>query len=170
MTELSPNVCTSPLLNIVLYHPEIAANTGAVGRTCVGLGAKLWLIEPLGFQIEDRKVKRAGLDYWPYLDWEKTTNWDMFLNRLHEEYPDKADLRFFFLSKKGRFEYTDIQFQRGDILVFGPESTGLPDSFLTETKTTVRIPIQPEIRSLNLSVSVAIVGFEARRQIFHARL
>ena len=98
MTEFSPNVCTSPLLNIVLYHPEIAANTGAVGRTCVGLGAKLWLIEPLGFQIEDRKVKRAGLDYWPYLDWEKTTIWDMFLNRLHEEYPDKADLRFFFLS------------------------------------------------------------------------
>lgn len=170
MTGLSTNVCTPPLLNIVLYHPEIAANTGAVGRTCVGLGAKLWLVEPLGFQIEDRKVKRAGLDYWPYLNWEKVTNWEMLVNRLQAEYPDKSELRFFFLSKKGRFEYTDIKFQRGDVLVFGPESTGLPDRFLTDSETTVRIPIQPEIRSLNLSVSVAVVGFEARRQIFSVGL
>ena len=170
MTGLSTNVCTPPLLNIVLYHPEIAANTGAVGRTCVGLGAKLWLVEPLGFQIEDRKVKRAGLDYWPYLNWEKVTNWEMLVNRLQAEYPVKSELRFFFLSKKGRFEYTDIEFQRGDVLVFGPESTGLPDRFLTDSETTVRIPVQPEIRSLNLSVSVAVVGFEARRQIFSAGL
>lgn len=170
MTGLSPSDCTNPLLNIVLYHPEIAANTGAVGRTCVGLGAKLWLVEPLGFQIEDRKVKRAGLDYWPYLNWEKTANWDMLLSRLQTENSNGHELRFFFLSKKGRFEYTDIKFQRGDVLVFGSESIGLPDSFLTETKTTVKIPIQPEIRSLNLSVSVAVVGFEARRQIFHAEL
>ncbi len=170
MTGLSPSDCTNPLLNIVLYHPEIPANTGAVGRTCVGLGAKLWLVEPLGFQIEDRKVKRAGLDYWPYLNWERATNWDMLLNRLQTENSNGHELRVFFLSKKGRFEYTDIKFQRGDVLVFGSESTGLPDSFLTETKTTVKIPIQPEIRSLNLSVSVAVVCFEARRQIFHAGL
>ena len=155
-----------PPLNIVLYEPEIAANTGAVGRTCVGLGAKLWLIEPLGFQIDDRKLKRAGLDYWTYLDWEIVPNWTTLKKRLTEtNHVDESELRLFYFSKSAKRSYDDIQYQLGDAFVFGAESRGLPTSFIADDERALRIPIRSQIRSLNLSVSVAITAFEARRQL-----
>ncbi len=155
-----------PPLNIVLFEPEIAANTGAVGRTCVGLGCKLWLVEPLGFQIDDRKLKRAGLDYWQYLDWEIVPNWGALKKRLAETNGvDETELRYFFFSKRAQNSYDKIEYQLGDALVFGAESCGLPDSFVNDIERGIRIPIKSEIRSLNQSVSVAIAAFEARRQL-----
>ena len=152
-------------LNIVLYQPEIAANTGAVGRTCVGIDAKLWLVEPLGFQIDDRKLKRAGLDYWEALDWERVPDWRTLQARLFESNKDcGSEVRFFFFSKKGKKRYDSVNYRLGDVFVFGSESCGLPDSFTNDART-LRIPIRPQIRSLNLSVSVAVVGFEAARQL-----
>ena len=147
-----------PGLHIVLYQPEIAFNTGAVGRTCVALGAKLWLVRPFGFRIEDRHLRRAGLDYWQYLDWEAVDDWAKLLSRL----PDRSP---WFFSKTAATVYTAARFQRGDILIFGNESQGLPRSLLdSHPDRCLRIPIRPEVRSLNLSVSVAVAAFEARRQ------
>jgi len=145
--------------DIVLYQPEIAYNTGSVGRTCVGLGAKLWLVRPLGFQLDDRRLRRAGLDYWPSLDWEAVDDWDGLAGRL-------AGRRFWFFTKTAARAYTDARFAPGDVLVFGSESHGLPRSLLAgHGERCLRIPIRPEARSLNVSVSVAVAGFEARRQI-----
>lgn len=155
-----------PPLNIALFEPEIAANTGAIGRTCVGLGVKLWLIEPLGFQIDNRKLKRAGLDYWPNLDWEIVPNWAGLKRRLAEANEiAESELRFFFFSKRAKRDYDEIEYRLGDVLVFGSESRGLPNSFIEDEERAVRIPIRPQIRSLNLSVSVAVAAFEARRQL-----
>ncbi len=152
-------------LHIVLYEPEIAANVGAIGRTCVGLGAKLWLIEPLGFQISDRKLKRAGLDYWPYLDWELVPNWSELCRRLSGSENDSMRRRFFYFTKRGARNYDEVDYELGDVFVFGAESRGLPASLLEDSARTLRIPIRPQIRSLNISVSVAIASFEARRQL-----
>ncbi|HBO46228.1 MAG TPA: tRNA (uridine(34)/cytosine(34)/5-carboxymethylaminomethyluridine(34)-2'-O)-methyltransferase TrmL [Planctomycetaceae bacterium] len=146
-------------LNIVLYQPEIAYNTGSVGRTCVGLGAKLWLVRPLGFQIDDRQLRRAGLDYWPALDWEAVDDWNALTRRL-------ARRRFLFFTKTAAKPYTDVAYESGDVLVFGRESNGLPREMLeSRPGQCVRIPIRPEARSLNLSVSVAVAAFEACRQM-----
>lgn len=148
-----------PLLEIVLHQPEIPHNAGAVGRTCVAIGARLWMVRPLGFRIDDRYLKRSGLDYWPHLLYEIADDWDDLLARL----PDR---RFWFLSKTAEKEYTDVQFQKGDVLVFGSESQGLPRSLLEKhADHSLRIPIREQTRSLNLSVSAGIVAFEARRQI-----
>ncbi len=147
-----------PALHIVLYQPEIAFNTGAVGRTCVALGAKLWLVRPLGFRLDDRHLRRAGLDYWQYLDWEAVDDWNKLVGRL----PDRSP---WFFSKTAATVYTAATFQEGDILVFGSESQGLPRLLLdSHADRCLRIPIRPEVRSLNLSVSVAVAAFEARRQ------
>ena len=147
-----------PPLNVVLFEPEIPYNTGSVGRTCVAVGAKLWLVRPLGFQIEDRRLRRAGLDYWQHLDWEAVDDWDALCARL-------PDCRFWFFSKKVEKIYTDARYSAGDGLVFGSESKGLPQSLLeAHAERCLRIPIRPQARSLNLSVSVALAAFEARRQ------
>jgi tRNA (cytidine/uridine-2'-O-)-methyltransferase len=147
------------MLNIVLYEPEIAGNTGNVGRTCVALGAKLWLVRPMGFQIEDRHLRRAGMDYWVHLDWEAVDNWNELLHRLGES-------RLWFFTKTADRIYTDIEFRENDALVFGSESRGLPPSILEEyADRCVRIPMRENARSLNLSVSAAVAAFEARRQI-----
>jgi tRNA (cytidine/uridine-2'-O-)-methyltransferase len=146
-------------LDIVLYQPEIAHNTGSVGRTCVGLGAKLWLVRPLGFQLDDRRLRRAGLDYWPSLDCEIVDDWDSLARRLDGR-------RFWFLTKTAERAYTEARFAPGDVLVFGSESRGLPRSLLAgRAEQCLRIPIRPAARSLNLSISVAVAAFEARRQI-----
>ena len=148
-----------PVLHVVLYQPEIAHNTGAVGRTCVAVGAKLWLVRPLGFRLDDRHLRRAGLDYWQHLAWEAVDDWDALWRRLAGPSP-------WLFSKKADRSYTDARFRRGDVLVFGSESKGLPDSLLESHRPrTLRIPVRREARSLNLSVSVGIVAFEARRQI-----
>ncbi len=149
-----------PFLHVVLYQPEIAANTGAIGRTCVALGAKLWLVRPLGFHLTDRQLRRAGLDYWQHLDWETADDWEALIQRLPQ-----AAQTFWFFSKTAGPAYTDVRFQSGDVLVFGSETQGLPRRLLAaQGDRCLRIPIRPEARSLNLSVSVGIVVFEALRQ------
>lgn len=148
-----------PLLNIVLHEPEIPHNAGAVGRTCVALGAKLWLVRPLGFHLDNRHLRRAGLDYWQYLDWEVVDDGPALVQRL----PDAA---FWYFSKTARTSYTEVRYQRGDTLVFGCETGGLPAELLkANLDRCLRIPIRAETRSLNLSVSVGIAAYEARRQI-----
>ena len=151
------------VLNIVLFQPEIPHNTGAVGRTCVGLGAKLWLVRPMGFQITDRNLKRAGLDYWQFLDWEIVENWEA----LREKLPQWD--RYFYFTKKAKHSYLDVTFQAGDVLVYGSETQGFPEFFHEEyAEQCLRLPIRPKIRSLNLSVSVGVSAFEAMRQIGHS--
>ena len=148
-----------PLFHVVLYQPEIPYNTGSVGRTCVAVGAKLWLVRPLGFQISDYHLRRAGMDYWQRLEWEAVDNWDELLCRLDP-------WRVWYFSKSATQSYLDAQHARGDVLVFGNESQGLPRSFLDQNSSAaVRIPIRPAVRSLNLSNSVAIAAYEVLRQI-----
>ena len=151
------NVGGSPL-HIVLYQPEIPDNTGNVGRTCVALGAKLWLVRPLGFRLEDRRLRRAGLDYWQHLDWEAVDDWSALVGRLGR--------RPWLFTKHAATSYTDAAFSRADVLVFGSESQGLPDALLgAYPDRCLRIPMAAEARSLNLAVSVAVAAFEARRQL-----
>ena len=150
---------SSPILHVVLVEPEIAYNTGSVGRTCVALGAKLWLVRPLGFTIEDRHLRRAGLDYWPRLDYEVIDEFAALAERL-------GGRRMWYFSTRGQTPYTDASFGHGDVLVFGSESRGLARGLLeAHPEHTLRIPIAPQARSLNLSVSVAVGAFEAVRQI-----
>lgn len=147
-----------PTLHIVLYEPEIPFNTGAIGRTCVALGARLWLVRPLGFRLDDRRLRRAGLDYWQHLQWEATDDWNSVVERLPQQTP-------WFFSKMAQQLYTRARFARGDILVFGSETSGLPPSLLqSHADRCLKIPMRPEARSLNLAASVAIVAYEARRQ------
>ena len=149
----------SPLFHIVLHQPEIPDNTGSVGRTCVALGAKLWLVRPLGFRVDDRHLRRAGLDYWQHLDWEVVDDWSGLIERL-------PGCRPWFFTKRAATVYTEAAFSQGDALVFGCESQGLPRSLLeSDPDRCLRIPIAPEARSLNLSVSVAVTAFEAKRQL-----
>jgi tRNA (cytidine/uridine-2'-O-)-methyltransferase len=148
-----------PLLHVVLYQPEIAFNTGSVGRTCVAVGAKLWLVRPLGFQITDAQLRRAGLDYWQHLAWQAVDDWDALVVAL------PTGRRWMF-TKKAERSYLDATYQRGDVLVFGCESTGLPDRLLeSHADSQLRIPIRNEVRSLNLSNSVAVAAYEALRQV-----
>jgi tRNA (cytidine/uridine-2'-O-)-methyltransferase len=147
-----------PTFHIVLYEPEIHHNAGNVGRTCVALGAKLWLVRPLGFRLDDRRLRRAGLDYWQHLDWEVVDDWTGLALLL-------SDRRPWFFSKSAAVPYTHAAFRPGDVLVFGSESRGLPPSILEGNRDrTLRIPIRENARCLNLAVSVAVAAFEASRQ------
>ena len=155
---IHPSVKYEPLLHIVLFQPEIPHNTGAVGRTCVATGCKLWLVRPLGFRVDDYYLRRAGLDYWEHLEWEAVDDWAALCGRL----PMRAPYCF---SKTAAQSYTTVNFEPGDVLVFGSESSGLPPSLMDEHRQRLlRIPIRPQARSLNLSNSVAVAVFEARRQ------
>jgi tRNA (cytidine/uridine-2'-O-)-methyltransferase len=146
-------------LNVVLFEPEIAANTGSIGRTCVAAGAALWLVRPLGFHLDDRHLRRAGLDYWEQLDLR-------VVNSLAEAEQSLRPGRFWYFSTKAKRSYTHAEFIPGDALVFGPETRGLPERLLSETPDrALRIPIRPEARSLNLANAVAIGVFEALRQL-----
>jgi tRNA (cytidine/uridine-2'-O-)-methyltransferase len=147
-----------PLLHIVLYQPEIPHNTGSVGRTCVAAGAKLWLVRPLGFRLDDYYLRRAGLDYWEHLEWEAVDDWSSLVKEL-------GPRDFWYFTKTAIRSYTDVRFEHGDVLVFGSESQGLPPSLLqAHCERQRRIPVRPEARSLNLSNAVGIVAFEALRQ------
>lgn len=151
-----------PRLHIVLYQPEIPYNTGSVGRTCVAVGAKLWLVRPLGFRIDDYYLRRAGLDYWEHLEWEAVDDWQTLVERLNAEAPGRQP---WFFTKTATQMYTSVEFREEDVLVFGGESHGLPGTLLEANRErTLRIPIRSEVRSLNLSNSVAIVCYEALRQ------
>lgn len=146
------------MLNIVLLEPEIPANTGNIGRTCVAAGARLHLIEPLGFQITEKQVRRAGLDYWDKLDYTVYENYADFLQR-------NPGAKVYMATTKARHIYTDVAYENDCYIMFGKESAGIPEEILVENeKNTVRIPMLGEIRSLNLGNSVSIVLYEALRQ------
>ena len=146
------------MLNIVLHEPEMPANTGNIGRTCVAAGARLHLIEPLGFSIYDKMVKRAGLDYWDKLD---VTVYDDF-NDFCERNPGA---KIYMATTKAHKTYTEVSYEPDCYIMFGKESAGIPEEILVDHEDTcVRIPMIGDIRSLNLSNSVAIVLYEALRQ------
>ena len=145
-------------LNIVLYEPEIPANTGNIGRTCVATGTKLHLIEPLGFRLDEKALKRAGMDYWKDLDVTTYVNWDDFCEK-------NPNAKIYMATTKGRHVYSDVSYEPDCFIMFGKESAGIPEEILLEHKeTAVRIPMLEHIRSLNLGNSVAIVLYEALRQ------
>jgi tRNA (cytidine/uridine-2'-O-)-methyltransferase len=149
-----------PMFHVVLIEPEIPPNTGNIGRLCLGAGACLHLVRPLGFSLDDRALRRAGLDYWKDV---QVTLWDSF-EELRAAQPEEA--RFFFLTTKTRAAYWDVSFEPGDFLVFGRETKGLPEPLLeANAGHCLTIPMSGKIRSLNLATSVGIVLFEAVRQL-----
>ncbi len=146
------------MLHIVLLEPEIPANTGNIGRTCVAAGARLHLIEPMGFQINEKQVRRAGLDYWDKLDY-----------RIYDSYPDflqkNPEAKIYMATTKAKHIYSEVVFEENCYIMFGKESAGIPEDILVEhEEETIRIPMLGDIRSLNLGNSVAIVLYEALRQ------
>ena len=144
-------------INIVLLEPEIPQNTGNISRTCAATGATLHLIRPFGFEISDRTLKRAGLDYWKYLDVRYYDN--------IQEFYEKNDGVFWYFTTKADKKYTDVQYTGNTFLVFGKETKGLPEELLKANREhCVRIPMLDEIRSLNLSNAAAIAVYEALRQ------
>ena len=148
-------------LNIVLVEPEIPQNTGNIARTCACTGSHLHLVKPLGFEIDDRKLKRAGLDYWSELDISIYDSFDEVMAKAH----GTGDRLFYFSTKAAR-RYCDAEFRDGDYLVFGKETYGLPEPLLaTNYDMCLRIPMGERLRSLNLSNSVAIAVYEALRQL-----
>ena len=145
-------------LNIVLFEPEIPANTGNIGRPCVATGTRLHLIEPLGFRLNEKEIKRAGMDYWEHLDVTRYINFEDFLEK-------NPGAKIYMATTKSKQTYTDVHYEEDCYIMFGKESAGIPEEILLDNKETcVRIPMLDEIRSLNLSNSVAIVLYEALRQ------
>lgn len=145
-------------LNIVLHEPEIPANTGNIGRTCVATGTRLHLIEPLGFSLSEKALKRAGMDYWKDLDVTTYLDYEDFLER-------NPGAKIYYATTKAPQTYADVKYEDDCFIMFGKESAGIPEEILVEhEETCIRIPMLPEIRSLNLSNSVAIVLYEALRQ------
>lgn len=146
------------MLNIVLYEPEIPANTGNIGRTCVATGTRLHLIEPLGFKLNEKSLKRAGMDYWKDLDVTTYIDYQDFLEK-------NPGAKIYMATTKAHKVYTEVDYESDCYIMFGKESAGIPEEILLDYKeTAVRIPMFPEIRSLNLANSVAIVLYEALRQ------
>lgn len=147
-------------LNIVLVEPEIPQNTGNIARTCVLTRSTLHLVRPLGFSVDDKSLKRAGLDYWKYLD-------IYYYDSLDEVYEKYKDGRFFYSTTKAKKSYTDVSYKKGDFLVFGKETRGLPKELIDKNiENCIRIPMVVEsLRSLNLANSVNIVMYEALRQM-----
>ena len=145
-------------MNIILFEPEIPVNTGNIGRTCVATGTKLHLIRPLGFFIDDKSLKRAGMDYWKSLDVTVYDNFNDFLTKNNNP-------KIFMVETKTEKLYTEVKYKSNDFIMFGKETTGIPDEILEKYKdTVVRIPMLLGTRSLNLSNAAAIVLFEALRQ------
>lgn len=146
------------MFNIVLVEPEIPQNTGNIVRTCAATGCVLHLVKPLGFEISDKYLKRAGLDYWHFVT---IKYWDSF----DELYESEKGNNFYFFTTKGRLRHSDVKFEKGDFLVFGKETKGLPETLLIKhPDECLRIPMIDETRSLNLSNSVAIAVYEGLRQ------
>lgn len=146
------------MLNIVLYEPEIPANTGNIGRTCVATGTRLHLIEPLGFRLDEKSLKRAGMDYWKDLDVTTYIDFQDFLER-------NPGAKIYMATTKAPNVYTDVQYEPDCYIMFGKESAGIPEEILVKHKEdSIRIPMIGDIRSLNLGNSVAIVLYEALRQ------
>lgn len=145
-------------MNIILHQPEIPANTGNIGRTCVATGSTLHLIEPLGFRLNEKEIKRAGMDYWEYLDVRRYINFKDFLEK-------NPNARIWMATTKAKKIYTEVEYCSNDYLMFGKESAGIPEEILVDYEDTcIRIPMLNEIRSLNLSNAVSVVLYEALRQ------
>ncbi|MGE3920316.1 MAG: tRNA (uridine(34)/cytosine(34)/5-carboxymethylaminomethyluridine(34)-2'-O)-methyltransferase TrmL [Gammaproteobacteria bacterium] len=147
-------------MNIALYQPEIPPNTGNIIRLCANTGSQLHLIKPLGFEIDDKRLRRAGLDYHEWADVQIHDNYDEFIQTL-------KPTRIIACSTKGTVYYSNLRFQHDDMLIFGPETRGLPATILNNTppEHIIKIPMQPNSRSLNLSNAVAIILYEAWRQL-----
>ena len=146
------------MLNIVLFEPEIPQNTGNIGRTCVATNTRLHLIEPLGFRLNDKTLKRAGMDYWADLDVTRYDDFDDFMER-------NPGAKIYMATTKAPNVYTEVNYEPDCYIMFGKESAGIPEEILKDNPDTcVRIPMMGEIRSLNLSNSVAVVLYEALRQ------
>lgn len=145
-------------MHVILHQPEIPANTGNIGRTCVATGTGLHLIEPLGFRLDEKSIKRAGMDYWENLHVTRYINFEEF----QEKHPGA---KIWFATTKAKRVYTEAEFGMDDYIMFGKESAGIPEEILAEhEEACIRIPMLDNIRSLNLSNSVAIVLYEALRQ------
>lgn len=145
-------------MNIVLHQPEILANTGNIGRTCVATGTRLHLIEPLGFRLDEKSIRRAGMDYWEHLEMTRYINYQEFLDQ-------NPGAKIWFATTKAKKVYSEVSFGPDDYIMFGKESAGIPEEILVANEEhCIRIPMLSSIRSLNLSNSVAIVLYEALRQ------
>ena len=145
-------------MNIILHQPGIALNTGNIGRTCVATGSVLHLIEPFGFRLNEKEIKRAGMDYWEKLDVRRYINFEDFLEKNNNP-------KIYMATTKAHQNYCDVKFEPDDFIMFGNESRGIPEEILVDYESTcIRIPMLDEIRSLNLANSVAIVLYEALRQ------
>ncbi|GAB4832614.1 hypothetical protein Ancab_006632 [Ancistrocladus abbreviatus] len=172
--EAVERVSQSKLLQVVLVSPQIPGNTGCIARTCAASAVGLHLVEPLGFQIDDTKLKRAGLDYWPYVVVKVHRSWAEFRDYFSHQAGEKRLLAF---TKRGTATHSEFTFKRGDWLVFGAETSGLPPEVLLDCKSetyggaTIRIPmVETYVRCLNLSVSVGIAVYEASRQLNYEQL
>lgn len=145
-------------MHVILHQPEIPSNTGNIGRTCVATGTSLHLIEPLGFRLDEKSVKRSGMDYWPKLDVTRYLNFEEF----KEKHPEA---KIWMATTKAKKSYTEVHFGPNDYIMFGKESAGIPEEILVDNEEDcIRIPMMNDIRSLNLANSVAIVLYEALRQ------
>ena len=145
-------------MNIILHQPEIPANTGNIGRTCVATGSVLHLIEPLGFRLNEKEVKRAGMDYWEHLEVKRYVNFGEFLEK-------NPKAKIWMATTKAKHIYTEVEYGADDYIMFGKESAGIPEEILVDYEDTcIRIPMLDKIRSLNLSNAVSVVLYEALRQ------
>ena len=145
-------------MNIILHEPEIPANTGNIGRTCVATGTSLHLIEPLGFRLDEKSVKRAGMEYWPHVDLHTYKNFEEFKEK-------NPNAKIWMATTKAKHVYSDVEFGPDDFIMFGKESAGIPEEILVDyEETCIRIPMLEQIRSLNLSNCAAIVLYESLRQ------
>jgi tRNA (cytidine/uridine-2'-O-)-methyltransferase len=186
---LPPHLATRdrPLAHVVLYQPEIPQNAGNIGRTCVAVGAKLWIVRPAAFRLDDHHLRRAGLDYWEHLQWEVVDHWDQLIARLQAastppnqatttEYPTTADHptgsnggltpNWWYFSRHAHRPLWEAPLAKGDIFVFGNESSGLPPSLLDpQSAKSIRLPTTDRVRSLNLATTAGIVLYDlVRRQ------
>ena len=150
---------TMPRFNVVLYQPEIPQNTGNIGRTCVALHAKLWIVRPTGFRLDNKQLQRAGLDYWQHLDWEAVNSWGHLV-------PMLPTARTWFFTKFASKTYSDAAFEVGDWLVFGSESSGLPERLRQlHAAHCIKFPMHDQVRSLNLASTVNAALYEGVRQL-----
>ncbi|MCM2372990.1 tRNA (cytidine(34)-2'-O)-methyltransferase [Aporhodopirellula aestuarii] len=153
-----PTEIVSPPVHVVLYQPEIPQNTGNIGRSCVAVGAKLWIVLPAAFSFDERRLRRAGLDYWQHLDIEMVPNWETLTSRLDPS-------RFFFLSRFAKRSLWDAPMNVGDVFIFGRETSGLPAHLMDPNdERALRLPTTSKVRSLNLATTAGIVLFEHVRQ------
>ena len=151
-----------PTVHVVLHQPEIPQNTGNIARTCVATGSSLWVVRPIPFQMDEKAVRRAGLDYWPHLDLHIVDSWD----QLRGELPEDDTRTYWYFSRWATRSCWDVKFSQGDVLVFGSETSGLPTSIREQAgPQALRLPTTSDVRSLNLSNTVAVAVYELIRQL-----